>query len=282
VRWPLRFFLFARRFDSIWSVLTEKVQRRLHSIGTIQMLELYNFSQSTCSLKVRICLEEKGLVWVDRRLVSKNHDHLSDWYLKLNPNGVVPTLIDDGRPVFESSVIIQYLDQIHPEMPLVPSDPYAQAQMRSWLAFVDAVTTPAIRYPSFQVGGLRQKFQAMSDEEFEEKTAMRPLKGAFYRKMDKNEGFSEADMTEAFNDVRKTGARMQLMLDENAGPWLMGEQYTLADIDLVPFVDRFADFYPEMLNASATPKVTTWLARMRERPAVKAVWATDEAPAKAA
>jgi len=59
------------------------------------MLELYNFSQSTCSLKVRICLEEKQLAWIDRRLVSKNHDHLSDWYLKLNPNGVVPTLIHD-------------------------------------------------------------------------------------------------------------------------------------------------------------------------------------------
>jgi glutathione S-transferase len=62
----------------------------------------------------------------------------------------------------------------------------------------------------------------------------------------------------------------------------MGEQYTLADIDLIPFVDRFAEFYPDMLNASATPKVTAWLTRVRERPAVKAVWATDEAQAQAA
>ena len=61
------------------------------------MLELYNFAQSTCSLKVRICLHEKALDWVDHPLVSKNADHLSDWYLKLNPNGVVPTLIHDGR-----------------------------------------------------------------------------------------------------------------------------------------------------------------------------------------
>jgi glutathione S-transferase len=62
----------------------------------------------------------------------------------------------------------------------------------------------------------------------------------------------------------------------------MGEQYTLADVDLIPFVDRFAEFYPDMLNASATPKVTAWLTRVRERPAVKAVWATDEAHAQAA
>jgi glutathione S-transferase len=233
------------------------------------MLELYNFSQSTCSLKVRICLEEKGLEWVDRRLVSKNHDHLSDWYLKLNPNGVVPTLLDDGRPVFESSVIIQYLDQVHPETPLVPDDPYAQAQMRSWLAFVDAVTTPAIRYPSFQFGGLRQKFQAMSDEEFEEKTARRPLKGAFYRKMDKNAGFSDADMAEAFNDVRKTGARMQRMLDESAGPWLMGEQYTLADIAVAPLLDRIEDLGLEHLWEESSPGVAGWLRRIQARPAYR-------------
>ncbi len=233
------------------------------------MLELYNFSQSTCSLKVRICLEEKELEWVDRRLISKNHDHLSDWYLKLNPNGVVPTLIDDGRPVFESSVIIQYLDQIHPKTPLVPADPYAQAQMRSWLAFVDAVTTPAIRYPSFQFGGLRQKFQTMSDAEFEEKTAKRPLKSSFYRKMDKNAGFGEADMAEAFDDVRKTGVRMQRMLEESAGPWLMGEQYTLADISVAPLLDRIEDLGLEFLWEEASPGVAEWLRRIQARPAYR-------------
>ncbi|MPZ41156.1 MAG: hypothetical protein GEU95_24535 [Rhizobiales bacterium] len=78
------------------------------------MLELYNFSQSTCSLKVRICLAEKKLEWTDRRLVSKDHDHLAEWYLKLNPNGVVPTLVHDRVPIIESSVIVQYLDDVFP------------------------------------------------------------------------------------------------------------------------------------------------------------------------
>ena len=93
------------------------------------MLELYNFAQSTCSLKVRICLHEKALDWLDHPLISKNADHLSDWYLKLNPNGVVPTLIHDGRPVFESSVILQYLDQVFPDAALMPADAYGQAKL---------------------------------------------------------------------------------------------------------------------------------------------------------
>ena len=96
------------------------------------MLELYNFSQSTCSLKVRLCFAEKQLDWVDRRLVSKDHDHLSDWYLKLNPNGVVPTLIHDGRPVYESSVIMGYLEDVFPQASLTPADAYERAR-KSWL-----------------------------------------------------------------------------------------------------------------------------------------------------
>ena len=231
------------------------------------MLELYNFSQSTCSLKVRICLHEKALDWTDRRLVSKNADHLSDWYLKLNPNGVVPTLMHDGRPVFESSVILQYLDQVFPDVPLMPADAYGQARLRAWLAFVDAVPTPAVRFPSFQFGGLLHKFQAMTDEQFDKQVTKRPLKGAFYRKMDRMTGFGATEMEEAYAALRKTAARMDWMFDENGGPWLMGEQYGLADIAVAPLIDRVEDLGLEALWLETYPRVDDWLKRMQARPA---------------
>jgi glutathione S-transferase len=212
-----------------------------------RVLELYNFAQSTCSLKVRICLAEKEVEWVDHPLISRNHDHLSDWYLKLNPNGVVPTLIHDGRSIFESSVIIQYLDQIFPQSPLMPTDPYTQAQLRSWLAFVDLVTTPAVRYPSFQFGGLLLKFQNMSDEDFYAKSAGRPTKSGFYKKMDKMKGFPDEDIAESLNDIRKTAARMDALFDAYGGPWLFGEQYTLGDIAVAPLMDRMEDLGFEQL-----------------------------------
>jgi len=230
-------------------------------------LELYNFSQSTCSLKVRITLEEKGLEWEDKLLVSKNHDHLSDWYLKLNPNGVVPTLMSDGRPIIESSVIMQYLDQIAPEPALMPADPYDQATLRAWLVYVDLVTTPASRFPSFQFGGLRIKFQAMSQEEFDEKTRKRPVKSGFYKTMSKEHGFPPEVMEAAFRDLRSTVARMDAMLEANGGPWLMGDQYTLADIAVAPLIDRNEDIGLEYLWEEKHPRVAEWLARIQARPA---------------
>lgn len=230
------------------------------------MLELYNFAQSTCSLKVRICLAEKRLEWVDRRLVSKNHDHLSDWYLKLNPNGVVPTLVHDGAPVIESSVIAQYLDDAFPDIPLTPSDPLGRAAMRAWLTFVDQVPTPAVRYPSFQFGGLRLKFQAMTEAEFAAKAKQRPLKAAFYEKMGRD-GFPEEEIARALDDIRKTALRMDRMLAGTGGPWLLGEQFTLADVCVAPLLDRMEDLGLAGLWDEAFPAVAEWLGRIQQKPA---------------
>jgi glutathione S-transferase len=163
-------------------------------------------------------------------------------------------------------VILQYLDQVFPQVPLMPADAYGQAMLRAWLAFVDAVPTPAVRYPSFQYGGLRLKFQAMSQEAFEEQIARRPVKSAFYKKMSREAGFRQAELDEAFNALRNTGARMDRMFEESAGPWLFGAHYTLADIAVAPLLDRVEDLGLEGLW-DAWPRVDAWLARMQARPA---------------
>jgi glutathione S-transferase len=84
------------------------------------MLEPYHNIISTCSQKVRLCFAEKGLTYVDRRVEFRDGGHLSPEYLKLNPNGVVPTLVHDGNPVIDSSVIMEYLDEAFPETSLTP------------------------------------------------------------------------------------------------------------------------------------------------------------------
>lgn len=79
------------------------------------MLELYHAHISTCSQKVRLCLAEKGLAWTSHPIEFATGEHLRPAYLQLNPNGVVPTLVHDGRPVIDSSVICEYLEEIAPD-----------------------------------------------------------------------------------------------------------------------------------------------------------------------
>ena len=91
-------------------------------------IELYNAPQSTCSQKVRLTRAEKGLSFEEHRPELFGGDQLRPEYLKLNPNGVVPTLIDDGTPIIDSSVIIGYLDEVFPSPQLSSERPsYATA-----------------------------------------------------------------------------------------------------------------------------------------------------------
>jgi glutathione S-transferase len=74
------------------------------------MLELYHSVNSVCAQKVRVVLAEKGLDYQEH-LMTLRGDQFDAAYMKLNPNAVVPTIVHDGRPVIESSVILYYLDE---------------------------------------------------------------------------------------------------------------------------------------------------------------------------
>ena len=69
------------------------------------MLTLYTNPMSPCAQKVRIVLAEKGLEWTPVHVDLQNKQNLEPDYLKLNPLGVVPTLVDNGKPIIESSLI---------------------------------------------------------------------------------------------------------------------------------------------------------------------------------
>ena len=101
------------------------------------MLILYDFGNSVCCQKVRITLVEKGLTWEARRVDLFKTEQYDPDYLKLNPKGVVPTLVHDGTPVIESTLICEYIDETFPEPPLMPKDPAERARMRLWSKFVD-------------------------------------------------------------------------------------------------------------------------------------------------
>ncbi len=88
---------------------------------------LYNAPQSTCSQRVRFVLNAKKLPFAEVKLNLLEGDQLKPDYLKLNPNGVVPTLDHDGAIVIDSSVIVEYLDEVEPVSSFTPEDPVKRA-----------------------------------------------------------------------------------------------------------------------------------------------------------
>jgi glutathione S-transferase len=98
---------------------------------------LYNAPQSTCSQRVRFVLNAKGLAFDEIKLNLLEGDQLKPDYLRMNPNGVVPTLDHDGNIVIDSNVIAEYLDEVEPAQSFTPEDPVRRARMRSLMHFID-------------------------------------------------------------------------------------------------------------------------------------------------
>lgn len=225
------------------------------------MLELYHAPISTCSQKVRLVLAEKQLPWTGRIIHFGSGDHLSPSYLAMNPNGVVPTLLDDGDIVIDSTVINEYLEDVYPQIPVRPKNPKVAARMRAWRQYIDEVPTPAIRPPSFNAFFV-PIWAEMTDEQFFAYTERLPLRKHFYRKMGRT-GFSKADIDEALDKLAQTLDRMERSLAD--GAWLVDDHYSLADVSITPTIVRMEDLGLSAMWANL-PRVTDWYARIQARP----------------
>ncbi|MDA0706389.1 MAG: glutathione S-transferase family protein [Proteobacteria bacterium] len=223
---------------------------------------LYNAPQSTCSQKVRISLWEKGLVFSEKKLDLFKGDQLTEEYKNLNPNGVVPTLVHNNKVIIDSSVIIEYLDELSPQPPLTPATPVGRAHMREWMRFFEEVPTPAVRVPSYNRVFLRH-FQTMTEEEFIAFGESKPLRKDFFLKMGRK-GYSDEEVQQSENRLRMTIERMESQL-QLGGPWLLGD-YSLADICIIPVIVRLNDIGLSNLWADCN-KVGEWILRFQEREA---------------
>lgn len=227
-------------------------------------LVLYNASQSTCSQRVRFTLHEKGLTFSEVKLDLFSGDQLRPEYLKLNPNGVVPTLVHDGTPIIESAVIMEYLDEVfRGPTPLVPAHALDRARMRSLIHYIDEVPTPAVRVPTYNIAFLRH-FREMTEQQFLELAESKPLRKEFLLKMGRT-GFPEAEVTAAMDRLGRAVARIAETLRASRGPWLLGTSLTLADIAMMPVAVRLADLGLGTMWQKL-PEIDRWLDALRARP----------------
>jgi glutathione S-transferase len=226
---------------------------------------LYNAPQSTCSQRVRFVLNTKALPFEEVKLNLLEGDQLKPDYLKLNPNGVVPTLDHDGEIVIDSSVIAEYLDEVAPDQSFTPENPVARAQMRTLMHFFDEMPAAAVRVPTFNLAFL-PSFQKMNREAFVAMAESKPLRREFMLTMGQT-GFPKQEMDAALGRLRRTYERMDDEIEKSGGPWLLGKQITLADVSVMPSLVRIHDL--GMPDWHDLPRVATWFDTIRAQPAFK-------------
>ncbi len=205
-----------------------------------EIIQLYSFPTPN-GVKVSIALEELGLPYEAHRVSIMDGDQHTEAFRSLNPNGKIPAILDPNGPggkplqLFESGAILVYLAEKAGK--LMPSDPHGRLECLQWLFF--------------QMGGIGPMFGQL---------------GFFFK-------FAGKDIEDKRPLERYAGETKRLLgvLDGRlAGrEFIMGDDYTIADIASFPWVRTVRDFYEagELVEFDSFGNIDSWLERCMARPA---------------
>jgi len=236
------------------------------------MLNVYHAEPGANSLKVLLALKEKQIPFASHYVSLNKFEQHEQWFTRINPNGQVPVIIHDGKVVNESTVINEYLDAVFDGPPLRPADEYGKAQMRIWTKWVDEYFCPALSYLAWNwmIKGL---VRDLSAAEFEEKLARIPLHEQREKwRITAREGYPKARLDEWQRQVKSGVERINSSLADGR-TWLLGDQFTLADIACFAMAQPMPRNYGHILNDDITPYMSTWLARINAREGTRAALA---------
>jgi glutathione S-transferase len=230
-------------------------------------LVLYDAVGSPCARRVRIALLEKGLTWHTRLLDLTKMEQKRPEYLALNPNGVVPTLLDGDRVIFESNVITEYIDDRFPGPRLYPEDPWQRAQVKMWQAFELAMAKEFRPLMYHRVIGPLQRMRSKEEVLAEVARQTRATSHLAWA------GLVWEGKTLTPEEEQACDEELRLRLDRLdatlAGhDHLVGDRFTIADVSVLPRVAM----YP-MIGIPIDPtkhrNLARWLELNQSRPSLR-------------
>ena len=208
------------------------------------MIELY-YVPATASMAPHIVLEELGIPFTLKRIDQDGGELDSPGYRKLNPNGLIPVLIDNGNVLFETAAICLHLSDGNSHAGLMPplGSP-ARAQAYKWMSWLSTTLQQALInyfYP--------QRLAAAED-------AIAQVKAHAEQK------------------VQACLDQLDAQLGSHSGPWLLGDTYLLPDLYAMMLCRWTRNFAGR--KARELPHIAPWLQRVLARPAVQRVFAREE------
>ncbi len=233
-------------------------------------IHLFHYSASSCSQKLRIFLNLKGIDWEPHVVNLPQGEQLTPWYLGINPRGLVPCLVIDGEVHIESNDIIELLDERFPENKLIPAG--FEDKMNELLHHEDDMHLD-LRSISFRFTQKRSKTPKSAEDlqNFRERGTgtvqgkadpNKEREIAYWEAYAKNEGITD-------EGIRASAERFRTTLDELAknkgdSPYLLGDELTVLDIAWYVYVNRIVLCgYPlDRLH----PGLSDWFADLQQRP----------------
>lgn len=197
-------------------------------------IQLYFAKASTFSQRTRVVLLEKGIDFTPIEIDLQNKP---EEFLKISRYGKVPAIKHGDAQIYESAIINEYLDEVFPEPPLLPSDPAAKAIARIWIDYANTRLVPAFN-----------KLLRGKDTQEQEQGRREFLESLLYIEQ---EGLGKL----------------------SNGQYLLGDNFSLVDISFYPWFERLPvlEHFRNFSFPSQTPRLQQWWSAVRDRDSIRAV-----------
>src|SRR6059036_2446343 len=226
-------FFVRGSIDSILTIWLRSMPTKANDKNQTEVpMKLHGYFRSSAAYRVRIALNLKGLSTDHLSHHLRKGEQCAPAYLAINPQGLVPTLEgDDGTVLTQSLAIIEWLDETHPNPPLLPKDPLRRAKVRAFALAIACDIHPV------------QNLKVL--------VRLRQL------------GVAEEQVTEWAAWANREGlAACEMLIAGESGPFCFGAAPTIADLCLVPQLANARRFgvdvsaYPRLLKAEAAARET--------------------------
>ena len=198
-------------------------------------LHLFNFIFSSCSQKLRIVLNLKGIPWESHPINLRENENYTEWFLGINPRGLLPVLVHDGAVYIESNDILEYLERTFPNPPLIPDG--MAAQVHEELLMEDDlhmdIRTLTFRFIFGASGGPAKDPEALRKYEVAGGTIdgqedNQKLKEISFFKKANSDGIGDEQVRIASGRLHERLTKLNSRLEQQ--PYLMGDMLTAVDI----------------------------------------------------
>lgn len=226
-------------------------------------LHVYHAGRSNCSARVRLLLEEKRLHWTSHYVDIYRRANVTAEYFGINPRGLVPTLVHDGKVITESNDILLYLEETYPDPGFSPPEETDRDTMKAWLRRSGDIHMPGIKTYAYARQHAKNVVKTEEEVALYRSLQKDPDLLAFHGKHDlPGQAFTEKDIANAAGLVSDALAEMNTILTK--ADWLVGNTYSLADISWAPSITTLQGVgFP----VEEYPGVMAWYARIAARPA---------------
>lgn len=243
---------------------------------------LYHNEFSLCSKKIRLCLSELGIPYESREvdlIETGRYENISRKFLEVNPSGLVPVLVHNGYPIYESDQQLIYLTEhaVNP-LKLMPTDKRKKELMDQWvektsmkgdnpiddLAVSAANNIPGLTFPIFAAMIKHIPFIKIFEGILFHREKIRPMLFIGLKLLGLKHFYKLPILRTIMHDSQigldKHLCQFEKDLAKYPGPWLLGEQFSLADVGMVAILDRLkeGDWLPQFLTDQRPNLLNYW------------------------